>query len=63
MAQFGAGGSGGPIAVGIHPFIANPLQFTFLNGNSGVTGNASGTSTTASATNANVGRYHEHELR
>lgn len=55
MAQFGAGGSGGTIDVGIQPFIANPIQFTFLNGNSGVTGNASGTSTTASATNANVG--------
>jgi len=55
MAQFGAGGSGGTIDVGITPFIPNPKSFTFLNGNSGATGTASGTSTTASATNANVG--------
>lgn len=55
MAQFGAGGSGGTIDVGITPFIPNPTGFVFLNGNSGVTGTASGTSTTASATSANVG--------
>jgi hypothetical protein len=55
MAQFGAGGSGGTIDVGITPFIPNPKSFLFINGNSGVIGTANGTSTTASATNANVG--------
>ena len=55
MAQFGEGGSGGTIDVGIAPFISNPQSFVFLNGNSGVNGTASGTSTTASAANANVG--------
>ena len=55
MAQFGSGGSGGTINAGIKPFIPNPSQFVFLNGNSGVTGTASGTGTTPSTTNANVG--------
>ena len=55
MAQFGTGGSGGTINANIAPVFPNPRSFTFLNGNSGVVGTASGTNVTPSATNANVG--------
>ena len=48
----GSGGSGGTIGANPNPSIANPVSFTFLNGNSGVSGS---TAQNNSATNANVG--------
>jgi len=55
MTQYGAGGSGGTINANANPSIANPITFIFLNGNSGVTGTASGANGAVSYGNANVG--------
>ena len=48
----GNGGSGGTINAYPKPNIANPIVFTFLNGNSGATGS---TAQNNSIANANVG--------
>ena len=48
----GSGGAGGTINADPKPSIANPNNFVFLNGNSGVSGS---TAQNNSATNANVG--------
>jgi hypothetical protein len=48
----GNGGSGGTINADPKPNIANPIVFTFLNGNSGATGS---TAQNNSIANANVG--------